>query len=895
MQLVPPRAHYSTQAANIPSVLFCKRSLNRPLPLLEIGEMRAAIHLLFVLAVVTTGVPGAYAQSETDQVDAARPQVGNLHRAAATLETTLELYRLALVEIVPAARAVLQAGSTPRATPASDLPPLAAEVFGRLAKSIVRRAPAEALDSVPRAYHAEVVDAMQRLARATTLEQAHGPLRALAAAMANMAEQADAIVDLFSRQRPVRTEVVDPSLVLDDINEALDQLAAAEARIGRLRAQGRSMDELLQAFLGLEIALGHALDLIAAAAEAGVHIGFEVQLSTESFSSTLAAVRSHLGELTRITERMERKPPPLADGLLATVLPPKGRGTYTVALNWPAAVGALQPAEVHLYRRADKGRMVDLLTSLHRCNEVDAEAARKKAEEQTSAVDEKWEPVATLAAGRATYTEELSTSEMVAAPIYRVVPSNAFGVEGDGPEAPAVLVPLDVEPPPLVTAELASTDPASPTFYTGADAVQVRWLPSRNELSPLSEEAHATVLAWAHEHHLPLVESYRVLRLHQGRVTEVGTVDGDQHTLTDRPDEAALRDGVAYYVEAITPYGRAAQTPSPCAASEVKTDLEQPLALAAAGIAYVQHPTRTERGELERLRDPAALAGARATYRARPEAEQHRLLAKWWHSVPEAQRIAWLKLWPSFVPDNERNGWWQEALAHLKERDRPWVMVEVWLLTQPPYMQREIGRWWELLDEGTRRQEVARWRAQLNTEYRRWVDERLAAGDEEALRPAKVLAWWQGRDDSERQRLQELWQATVASERQKLFSDWLEDLDPTARTNLRWPDWRALTTKERNDLLDNAWQELPAGLWPHHLAWLTWNALEDGALTKAVANEVGFIHRMRSQVRYALRPIDAALGFHLGESSVVCALSVVLATVAVRRRRRNRHEDEGGQ
>ncbi|MEL6546941.1 MAG: hypothetical protein AAFQ82_20105, partial [Myxococcota bacterium] len=137
---------------------------------------------LFVLSIglAQTPAPEVLNGDDVDGVesgDLLRPaQMGNLQRVVASLESTLEVYRLALAEIELAGALIAELGSETGAKPDRALPENAREVFGRLARVLSSRVPADALAPIPRGYHFEALDALEKLAAAKQLGEVREPL-----------------------------------------------------------------------------------------------------------------------------------------------------------------------------------------------------------------------------------------------------------------------------------------------------------------------------------------------------------------------------------------------------------------------------------------------------------------------------------------------------------------------------------------------------------------------------------------------------------------------------------------------------------------------------------------------------------------------------------------------
>ena len=710
-------------------------------------------------------------------------------------------------------------------------------------------------------------------------------LESYGGAVARLVGQAEEIIDIFSRNRPIETRVVDPGYMMDDLNDALDELNRAEAGISRVRERRRPLGEQLQAFMRLEVALGHALDLIAEAQEAGVHIGFEAPLSTASLSSVVKEARAHVRELESVLAEIKRPPPPLEGALTALVAASGDGPPYEARLTWDAPDPTVAPPAQRLYRLPSRREAAGYLATVLACESGDRPAADLAAQEALKDAEAQPALLAELAPGRSSHTDTLAKA-LYAPPRYRVVPVSAFGVEGKGPEAAALFLPRAAEPAPFVTAELESRDATDPAFYRQGDLVDVTWERSRSEL-PTESAASPAVQAWVKEGKLPVLRRYRVMRHSGDKAVTVAELGPGARNITDRPPVADFGRGLFYTVDAVTDEG-VATLEQPCRQSQLRTDVAARFAAAAAGIAFLGHPTAIERSALAAMKDPAELQKAVAAFAARPADERNALMETWWHGLAPASRIKLFGEWPQFVPRDSELPWLLDGVSHISERDRHWIITELWLLTQPPHVQREVERWWALLDERAQSEALKSWRATLDTAHRKWVEDRASKGDERVLRPAKVLAWWRSRDAAERERLEEWWANAAPEERRKLYREWLADQPAAVKVSVRWPDWARRTDAERKVLLAEAYRELPDGLMIHLLAWLDWHRLSGLALDQAIAAEIGWWPRVVSRARWGLRPVDLAMAFHLWTVSASVAVVLPLGIVLARVRRKKK-------
>ncbi len=828
---------------------------------------------MFVVAMAAVSVLGTGPSAE----------LGGLHRTAAVLDQTLDVYRLALVDLVPAALRLEEAGTAAGAAPSTPVPEPASAIFKRLATSVLSRIPAKALPATVRAYHAEVIAALEDLALAGTLDGSAASLRSLEQAMRRITDSAEQVVDLFSRKRPLELRVVDPSTALDDIGEALDEVAAAERAIAVMRKRRAAMGTELQAFMRLEVSLGHALDLIAAAEEAGIEIGFTMQMSTASFAGVLSRVRAQLNALDAVLVRMERAPASMP-AVSVLVVPAKGGAEAHVAWLVPA-VGLTAVARI--YRRPNLDSLMEKIIDAYRCEGKAADRAAQLAQQDVEQMAEAWQRVGEQPAGRLVHVEAM-TEMPLAPPIYRVAAVSAFGVESASAEVAAVVVPAELSGPSWVRARALAPPPSAPHFYRDYDVVEVGWGRSDSDSG-----AAPDVLQAIAERKLPHVVGYRVLRWRDAEVHVVGDVPAGTMIFRERVAPEALAHGVRYSVEAVGAQGERSTPPAKCRTSEPvhhKSIMEE-LRLARAGRGRLEQPTQVERRAREALAEPTALAKATAEFRARPQSQQHALTTAWWQGVSVRQRTLWLKAWPSLVGPHERAAWLAETPAHLRERDRTWAMLEVWLSGEPEEVRREISRTWDLMTEVARHEAMRTWLGALNRDHRTWLTPHLDEPEAgEHARQARVMAWWRSRDGRDREVVEDWWQEIHPSLREQAVAEWLKELPEVVRASVRWPDWAQLTQSERDALLNEP-PRLPAGLMPDFLAWLAWRTVEEAggdALVSAVGDEVGGVAAAWTRLRFATRPLDVRLGFALPWVAPLGLLLILAAAYSVRVRRRRR-------
>ncbi len=829
------------------------------------------------------------AEATASALPTGRPplEMGGLHRAAASLEIVLDVYRLALLELEPAARRVVEAGHDREATTATPVPEPAREVFGRLATALASRTPVSALPVISRAYHAEVIDALEQLAGAEALPATVAPLRALTQAMAHVCDGGDAMVDLFSRQRPIQVKLVDPATTMDEIAEALDEVAEAERGIAEVRVRKAPMRDALHAFERLEVSLGHALDLIAAADEAGLHIGFEAPRTTADFARLTARVREQLAVLQQVLKAFDAKPPAIPSSVVAVLVPTKP-GEVEARLSWPAIEQGPAPAGIRLYRQHNLKALMERLAWSFQCGGKDAQSAMLAAEAEVAQVSSVPVRVADLPPGRSGFTEALGETPLCA-PRYTLVTVNSYGVESDPVEAEVVYLPPVAEGVPLVTARALAPTAEHPDFYEFYDQVEVAWPASANDPSR-SRSALAKV---AEPVTLNSATGYRVTRVVAGVPHIMATLPVGTVLYRDRlPPEALAATSLSYRVETLFAGDQAILPPSSCAERSVTLDpVRTRLAQAKAGLGALVRPSYWERERRQRYEQDSVFAPEHAAFMALPLDTRVARISAWWQGVSEPERRRWLGRWPSFVPESEREAWLAETPQYLAAKDLPWVRLEAFLMDQPEEVRHEVDRFWSLLDGSARAEAVRLWETQLSHGQRLELYGKRGengGGDWQVSRPARVLAWWRSRDVKEQQRVVEWWSALGDGDRHLRISTWLATLSEPTRLALRWPDFDKRPPAEQAALVADAWQQLPGGLLKEALVGIAWQQLVEAGgepLTRVLAQEIPAWRRAWVAGRYATRPWDLALGFHL-LGFVTAGLLLLVALVLVWRRRR---------
>ncbi|MEK7704782.1 MAG: hypothetical protein AAB426_07460 [Myxococcota bacterium] len=841
----------------------------------------AAAAVMSVVVLLAHHPDIAHAQATSDTELGHRS--GRLHRAAAAVDATLEIYRLALIELRPAADRLLEAGHASDAQPETGLPAPVAEVFTRLAEALATRIARDALPPVARGYHVEVMQALAALAEATTLGDIPAPLAATLRAMDRFAAEGDALVDLFSRQRPLEVHIIDGEGIVQEIGDALEEVARAEGAIARARQNRRSPGEQLATFMQLEISLAHALDLIAAAEDAGVHIGFELQLSTAEFAVRLTRVHTLLDELRPLVAEIARAPACGPSALRAVVEAGHDETPASVQLSWRVEPACPSLARLRLDRLPNVEAVRQQLENGFRCAGHTASEATQRAQEITAKLDPTPEVATVLESGRVSHSDPLGP-EVLAPPRYRLVGVSSFGIAGTAAEAVSRSIPATLTPPELVEAHYSAPSAEQATFYRDLDAVQVRWTPAPSDL-----RADAELATEASRLGLPLVTGYRLVRHVGAESLTLATLAPGTTAYTDRPSPRELASGVRYGVIAlgVAPKDTTQETLCASAAAQSATARVQ-LTLARAGLGQLEQPTRTERQWASELEVPGALEQARNAFEKRALVEQLRLGRMWWTSQPAVARQRWLMRWGDLataedlasVPTRVSTVSWDLARAH------------AWLQGPGESLRPEVERWWQLLTERRRLDSVATWRQALNPAARAWLEEHLASEAPEqhghALDPARLLAWWRDRDPIDQRIVLEWWATLSSDEQRDLLGSWLATLPTPVRQSLRFPRWTALSVAERPAWLAEGYIDLPGRLYPRFLSWVRWHELTPAAKIVAVAAEAGLVGRSLAAARYRLRPLDAALGFRLPMATLGSLGLVMLVLLLVRSMRGER-------
>ncbi|MEM6531613.1 MAG: hypothetical protein AAF654_03270 [Myxococcota bacterium] len=786
--------------------------------------------------------------------DLLRPaQMGNLQRVVASLESTLDVYRLALAEVAIAAQLLADLGAEPGAVPDRAIPATARDVFNRLSRVLASRVPAAALAPIPRGYHFEALDALENLAAASTFSEVRKPLTALTRSVERLGDVADEVVDLFSRQRPIQVQIFDADTALAQISDALEAVALAERRILALRKKKAGLNEQFQAFLFLEISLGNALDLIAAAEEAGINVGFELQLELERFKTILARVRERQSTLEDLVARIDTAPEASLREPVAWILDSKLRVAFSPRPGPGLAAFRVETA-------IDRERADAQNEARVRCG---GEASEVK--------DTEFKLLSYLPADA--NQVEVPLVAAPGAPIrVRVTPVNAFAAAAEPVEIAPVWVSAAPSPPAWVTATVTDVSPYDSEFYRDFDEVVIEW-PGFGSDPPANVRAR-----------LPEIDFAARIVIFRGE-EQVATLKPGQRRFVERAPVEWLQAGAQYSVQVVTVSGETVRS-SPCPELDIaQRDARYELQLASAGARYLERPSLLERDVATRLRGDLA---KRDELWSKAE-EDSALLDQWWHGVPEAKRLEWLDRWVELHGGRE-SLWFLRAPA-LGKRDREWVLASMWLETQDRVVRKEVDRVWKLLHPSRRGDVERRWFESRDVEWRTKLAAQLGSATEEVraqlLAPARIRYWVSTKDPEEFRTVEVWWEALEAETQNDVLVEWLGRQPAELRAELRWPAWVGLENDERAARMETAYRELPPGLRPEFLAWWRFEQLAGDERVTAVAADVGALRAGWERLRYRTRSFDRATGFNgvLVYGAIVLVLPVPI--VWLRRRRRS--------
>lgn len=784
---------------------------------------------------------------------------GALHRIAAAHESTLDIYRLALLELVPAVEIVAEEGQLGNA---------AAAVFDNLHRAIHHRVPRGALPGVSLAYHAEALEATAALSLAQTAAEIRLPTAALLRAVSALRDQGRLIVDLFSRTRPLAVRVIDRDDLFDELSQALDEVRAAEDSVRRLQRERAAQDALAAAFRRTELALGHVLDIWATARRLGIRLDepetmvvLETSLgrATERLQVIGVELDRSLAALAAVDARL-RRPPPEPNAPMAVVVRSDASDETRAAaeVSWipPGKLTAEEDgegdasiAEMRLFRLADDGGSTLIST---------------------------WP----WSAAEHSFTDTLEGGAKQDVPIYQLTFVSPFGVTATGRSSHATVVYRRIRPAGPVQTIDHTPGPFADDFYRRAGEVEVSWV-----RSPSDYIGRPTHLSQAAEHGCPAVTGYMLERRVGTVVQRIAALAPGIDRYVDRPPAQAFSEGVAYRVVTLVDanHGVLAAAEEQWSAT-IRRSLAADLDLAGAGAGSVGRPTSSERAHASRLLAPAALRSARAVFLRRPIGHRAELRAAFWRSLPFVEVKAFLRRWPELFADADLSDYPSTAIPPAPLH-AGWLQASYWL-DRHPELAAEPERWWATQSASRRRDCAAQWRAVTSRGQREY----LQRNPEYAARQVRTLSWWLGRGEPEREALSDWWFEQLAGEQAATLKQYVVDLPRAVRRDLRWPPWAALSPAVQRAYMQSPPSPFPPHLERHFYAWLHFEELPAADKLAFVAADTGALRGLAAGLKYRLRRFDSALGFRLPFYGL---LSVVLTAFLVWRLRRRRRKNHG--
>lgn len=828
--------------------------------------MRPLCPTLLALALLVPAVAVA-AEPGTTAIDSAR--FGNL-RSVTALGATLDLYRSALAEIELASRLLVDRAEYDAPSPHTPLPQNVSEVFTRIDRVVTNRVPHEALGALSKGIHAVAVDALDGLEAAKTFGDVQAPLGEMVAAIEMLVDASTRINAVFSGDRPISVQVFDESSALAQIADGIDGVAVAERRIAELRKKGAGLGEQFGAFLELEIALGNALDLIAAAQTAGIHIGFDFNTSLAEFRPFLDEVIQRHRALATLHQRMLKVP--RADPMRIVAL---GRGEGSrieIKAQWHNG-GVEDPAAWRLTLEPGRGTLAKEVEASALCRGTPPTVARELATAAATTV-KTVELGLVGASGREFGAAQVEGASWFAdAPwSVKIAPVNSFGVS-----APAGIAPLErvgkMGEPPWIRAWIEPVEPTEPEFYREHDRVRIEWGRAAGDLSAAARRN-------AQARGYPIVRGYEVVRHAGSSATTVSRVPTGITSISDWPGAGLLSLGVNYSVRAIGADGEPGAWSESCEGlALVRANLAPALALAAAGAKRVPRPSRVERALTEE-----ALAGSDPVPTLR-DVPAELSIGAWWRGLDSERRRTSLERWPSLFGAQEKKGA-ERVEFPLPERDRLRIIAEIWLGEQDPLMQGEVERYWALLHPTRRAELEARWIERRNPRRAASLRQRLASADAELrrdmLHAARVQGWLEHKGETERALLEFWWTDELSDdERKEKRKAYFSKLDQQAFEDIRWPVLSRMSEAESTAAMSGDIALWPRTLRAEYLSWYRFETLAFDAKLRTTKAEAGPGRFVDAGI-YALRPVDRLLGFKLVE---LLALVIFLAFVLLRVRK----------
>lgn len=822
--------------------------------------------------------PGEYAPTAPLDARGMR-RLGGLERAAAALTPAMEAYLAALRELVPALHVATAEGGRPGAQPDSAVPEAARQALAAAAGHLAGWQRPGEVPLLAWAAHEEVVDAAREVAAAGRLRGLLAPSQALLQAFERQQDLVAALLDLLGSKRAVGVFNVDDDNLAAEVRRSREAVRRA---LAALSGPAKGGDDARLAALSAD--LQEALDAAAFAQASASSTADRLGSSYLPLAEVHHAVGTRLAEFERALASLGAAPPPAAAQLTAE-LRQHNEEMLEVELRWLAPTRPHDGASVlQVVRRLDVAAAREAVAAQASCGALSAEEAQAALAEV--AANEAPQTIGVLSGDAFAFRESRPRRTIDWPASYRVVATSAFGVEAHAHEERARPAFVALQPAKRPHARLLTPRYDDPNFYRLGDAVEVRWARSLSDPSETEAVGDPEVAA---------VKSYAVYRLDAAAsalhgavepalaplVTAKGSGPGDvllgdalptgwhwagsapagSDRLVDRPSLAELAAGTSYVVVAVGEDGSEARVPGRCGQSEtVQQNLAETWALAASGAARAKVPSAEERRLASELAAPEALAAATAAFAARPLAEQQAAWQQYWSRLPEPERAALRARGPELFGEGQLAQAKAQGYLNLCERLRQWARLGCYVQDQPG-LRRAAAQHWQLLTPAERH--VAD-RNLLHT-----LGPALAAatakavGLDEGGPESQLWAFWQARDDRERQALAQWWEAAGPEGQTARLRAFWAGLNEDQQLAATWPQLSLLTPEERRAALDEAPWPVPQHLLAPLFAFLTHDALPAAQKRRAIAAEVGPVWRAVEALHYALRPLDLWTNFKL--------------------------------
>lgn len=887
--------------------------------------------------------PGILWAQQGDGATSHRPEhLGSLHRAAGALGGLADAHRRLLIDLNTALAYAIEDIVEAQAMPDEAPPKKARAVWQRLAADLNARLDPSGLGALARAYHLEMLDGLEALAYLTRNDGLLAACKKIASASQATHALSSRILDLFSRERPVSAQVWTPSSLLDALFVALSELQAAERAIVDGQRGGKVLGEGLAAYYRLEASLGRVLDLVAGAAELGIEIGFSVGRSTEGLAEILDDFELRIQTLQNLIEHMEHRPydagfGPLQGAWQADLKGAAAASKIGVVLAWPAASGKKPNAStkkntlpswvgVRIESQPDKAHMEALLLEADRCNGADpttrASRLRQPADVSGNAPvsktvsktvsrigpkrddEEAWNVVlvqrwSVLPQGDAD-AQALEESQLrfqhwhsrkadaQTAMRYRWRPVTSFGVFGKASQKslPGFRASYG---PGMPYAEHRPWD--GDDIYRSVDKVVVRFaLPGLGQALHEDVPPQNMIIERQTNRKDPSVW-HTVLEINSDRIMLDEDIAPWMAKMIDHPGVLALKTGVRYRVIALAAKkdGSLKATPACHASKWLQSEPPEAWSLAQAGSGWLQTPNKYIQARVAMWADD---------YVAQMQA---------WHAAQQNLEglLGWRRAWqaqPREVKMRQYSFWQQAALAKseiptpnatswgLHDVHQEWLHGKIWLLGDPT-LAEDIDLYWSFLTPAAQKSAQDAWIASWDATIRNQIQAMLPQSSDfkawvEA--PSRVRAWWLGQDPiAQRQHFAKM----LRNGPPKAPKQWLQawsSLPLDMAMHATWPDIESLDAARMHDVLKNPSTPVPQEVQRDLLAQIEWQKMSLADKKKVVEDEVWLPLRWCSQLRYALRSRDRALGFYLPILSLGSFWLWILWLWAFRARKRNK-------